>query len=249
MPGDRVSFLHDGFLGVIRRHPVPLFAAVFCLSLVTRIYFTRNVAYRPGADEGVYLGYARVIGHEGLQSLPSLTGAYLKDEPGVWPPPTRIGFVIPAALAMRALGDGTPLPLTYVSTLMFAGFVLLAFWFVRRNGSPDLAFITGVLLAFSPLLTGLSRRAVTDSTVAFLTLALIVSFYELMVRERRSAADAVRPRLALAPAHQGVGLPRLSGAPRPGDRLRVPPWIRPATTRSSGSSWRPRSPSPARSSS
>src|SRR5262249_42884825 len=130
----------DGGLPFIRRHSTLLFVVVLCLSLAIRLYYTRTVPYRLGADEGVDLKYARVVGQEGVQTLSSLTAEYLQNEPGLWPPPTRVGFVVPAALAMRLLADGTPRPLTYVSTLMFAAFLATAFWFIHRNGLPEIAF-------------------------------------------------------------------------------------------------------------
>jgi hypothetical protein len=43
-------------------------------------------------------------------------------------------------------------------------------------------------MAFSPLLSGLSRRGISDTTVAFLALALLAAFHQLVVRERRLAA-------------------------------------------------------------
>jgi hypothetical protein len=168
-----------------------LFLLALSLCLAVLIRFVHDVPYRPGADEGTYLRYARAVSHEGLQSLRGLTRSYLQDtNPGERPPPTRVGFVIPAAIAMRLLEDGTPQPLTYLSTLMFVASIITIFWFVRRNATPTLALLTATLLAFSPLLMGLSRRALTDSTIAFLTFALLASFYEVITRGHRLATLA-----------------------------------------------------------
>jgi hypothetical protein len=177
--------------GLSRQHATVVFLVVFALSLAVLIPWVRDVPYRVGADEGVYLRYAKAVSHDGLRSLPGLMRSYLQDaNPGMWPPPTRVGFLIPAAVGMRLMEDGTPQPLTYVSALMFLASVVLIFWFVRRNASPTLALLTATLLAFSPLLMGLARRALTDSTITFLTFALLASFYEMAARSSRLASAA-----------------------------------------------------------
>ena len=176
--GGLAVIAHDGADPSTRRNTLILFVALFALSVAVLIYWVRDVPYRVGADEGVYLRYAKSVSHAGPGSLPSLTRSYLQGaDPGTWPPPTRVGFVLPAAVFMRVTENGTPLPLTYLSTCMFLASIVTIFWFVRRNGSPTLALVTALFVACSPLLMGLSRRALTDSTIAFLTFALLASFY------------------------------------------------------------------------
>lgn len=141
------------------------------------------VRYFPGADEGHYLSYARTLSVGGPAALAQATRDYL-DAPdaGIFPPPTRVGFLLPAALALRICGDGFD-ALSQVSLGAHLALIVSSFVFARRRLGAWPALGLAVLLGCSPLLLGLARRALADALV---TLLLALAFWTLL--------EVLRPR-------------------------------------------------------
>ncbi len=105
------------------------------------------------------------------------------------PLPFRIAFIGAGAAVCRFLGEYTPFALALVSLaggvlLVVAGMLLARRWVVLPGG----VVIAGILLATSPLATGLSRRGLQDSCFA----ALVVFALWVLDRflESRKAREA-----------------------------------------------------------
>ncbi len=161
----------------------------------------------PRADEGYYIGYATRIAQGGVGELPVLAREYI-EEPRHhrFPNPLRAAYLslVGGWTALRGPG---PQPLREIAWASHALTIALGFAFARRAFGPTLAAATGVLLACSPLLLGLSRRALSDNTA---TAAAIAVFFASYLWAK--SPDALRRGAALAAAVAAALLVKESSA-------------------------------------
>jgi 4-amino-4-deoxy-L-arabinose transferase-like glycosyltransferase len=150
-----------------------------------------SVQYVPMADEGYYRSYALRIASEGPSAFPAIFEAY-RSEPQHWryPNPLRVGYIGIAAGWTSLRGDAFR-ALSELSLLSHCLLIGVAFAFARRLMGGPLALATASLVAFSPLLLGLSRRALLDSPATLLGVATLWAFYECLRDPERRA-----PRVA-----------------------------------------------------
>ena len=138
------------------------------------------VRYSEGADEGHYLSYARTLATGGPAGLAQATRDYLvAPDAGIFPPPTRVGYLLPAALALRIFGDGFN-ALSQLSLGAHLLLILASFAFARRRIGSWPALGVATLLGCSPLLLGLARRALADSVVTLLLAIALWTWLEIL---------------------------------------------------------------------
>lgn len=117
-------------------------------------HFARGVTYYTGADEGYYFSYASAVSTQGIQILPVLVASYIRAGSGMFPPPTRVGWILPSALALKLGGGGDPFPIGVLSTVFLGGTIVAVFAFLRLYLRPWTALVAASLVSFSPLLGG-----------------------------------------------------------------------------------------------
>ncbi len=133
----------------------------------------------PGSDDGYYLRYMTAVRQQGLSVFPSLFEQWnAAQEAWIFPPPSRIGFVLASALWSNLFGT----TLAALQSLSLASHLLLCVVnnaFARKHLGEPKALLLGLSLAFSPLLMGISRLALTDSFNALCMTTTVWLFVEL----------------------------------------------------------------------
>jgi 4-amino-4-deoxy-L-arabinose transferase-like glycosyltransferase len=139
-----------------------------------------TVRYVPIADEGYYRSYANRFASDGVAVFPATFEAY-RSEPRHWrfPNPLRVGYIAIAGTWMSLRGDGFR-ALSELSLLSHCLLVALSFGLLRRLSDGPTALAAATLVAFSPLLLGLSRRALLDAPATLFAVATLWSFLECL---------------------------------------------------------------------
>lgn len=132
-----------------------------------------QVRYEGNPDEVHYLVYAQHLAERGLPGVRELFHDFAT-EPARWrfPNPLRLGYLLPAALWLRAFGASFE-ALSHFS--LFCHVLLLATCYALLRGllRDGRALAATALLACSPLWLALARRALVDSAA---TLAAALAF-------------------------------------------------------------------------
>lgn len=116
-----------------------------------------------GADEGYYFKFADVIDKEGIAKFPELAKTFVtRKEVQIYPSPLRVGHILSTALWFKFFPN-TYVSLAGFSAFCFALFLVVSFYFARRNFDEDLAYPLVLLLSSSPLMMAMGRRALSDS--------------------------------------------------------------------------------------
>jgi 4-amino-4-deoxy-L-arabinose transferase-like glycosyltransferase len=139
-----------------------------------------SVRYVPLADEGYYRSYAARMAERGPGAFPETFEAY-RAEPRHWrfPNPLRVGYIGIAAGWTALRGDSFR-ALSEISLVSHCLLVAVCFGFLRRLTNGPIALASSALVAFSPLLLGLSRRALLDAPATLLSLATLWAFWECL---------------------------------------------------------------------
>ena len=121
------------------------------------------------SDDGYYLNYMAQVHARGLRAFPSLFEQWNgSKEHWIFPPPSRIGFIAASAVWAGLFGAS----FGALQMLSLASHLLLCvanYAFARRHLGEPKALLFGLSIAFSPLLMGISRLALTDSFNALCT--------------------------------------------------------------------------------
>lgn len=137
-----------------------------------------------GFDEHVYGTYVRILNERGVEGLRAVAADWPRDSRlNQGPMPFRLTYVAAGAMACRTLGGDTLENLATVSRVFGILTVIAAAWLLGRWLAPGPAFVGSLLIAMSPLLMGLSRRALQDTCMAFWVVLAMVLF-DLAWRER-----------------------------------------------------------------
>jgi len=137
----------------------------FILSLISLIALhpLAENQYSPTADEGYYYQYANIISREGPAAFAPLIIWHANDDEGrKYPTPGRVGYILPTALIFKIFGPSFS-ALGSFSFLCFLLFLAISFHFCRKHFDFDTAILLVLLLSSSPLILGMSRRALSDS--------------------------------------------------------------------------------------
>jgi 4-amino-4-deoxy-L-arabinose transferase-like glycosyltransferase len=206
-----------------------LLVTVVAAIVIGGVASTLDRAAAPRADEGYYAAYADRIARDGVGSFPDLAREYIEEtRHHKFPNPLRAGYLALAGGWIALRGNG-PSALVELSLASHALTIALGFAFARRALGPAVGAAAAVLLACSPLLLGLSRRALSDSTATAGAVAVLFACYmwARSPREpRRSAlfAAALAAALLLKESSALLLVPcaaYVALAIRPGERLRT----------------------------
>jgi 4-amino-4-deoxy-L-arabinose transferase-like glycosyltransferase len=143
--------------------------------------FPNTAQYRFGADEGTYYQQAKEIQAHGSEGYRFLAERFIQDKDAhIFPPPLR---VLPLAIDALALSVSDSFgSLSALSLICFVLLGLVAYYYIKDVWDQDLAVITVVLLAFSPLGSAMARRALIDSLTYLVTAFSLLSFLAYTVR-------------------------------------------------------------------
>jgi len=143
--------------------PPAIFAAALVLLGWILVGSLSSAVKDEKSDDGFYLHYMTTVRDQGLSAFPSLFETWngTKDA-WIFPPPSRVGFIVASALWARIFGAN----FDALQSLSLASFLVLCivnYAFARRHLGEPKALLFALSIAFSPLLMGVSRLALTDS--------------------------------------------------------------------------------------
>lgn len=159
---------------------------IICSAFTVFISVPKENEYARFADEGYYFHYAKTIALGGVSKFPELIDNYTKDPRGyLFPPPSRVGFIIPAAFWLKIFG------VSFVSLATFSAFCFVLFLFVcyfycKKYFKEDIALLFTLLLSSSPLLMGMGMRALMDSAVTLFWALSFWTFMDFMSEQKMS---------------------------------------------------------------
>lgn len=157
------------------------FLFILYITTLVLIYNTPKEAdYYYRADEGTYYRQAKAIKEHGITQIPVLVDAYIanKNFEQVAPHPLRLGHLCMAVLAIT-INDSIS-SLSYLSIFFYLIFVLIIYIYIKKWYGEVEAFIIGTLICFSPLLCGLSERALADVDYGFFQMASLLVFIDYL---------------------------------------------------------------------
>jgi hypothetical protein len=138
-----------------------------------------------GFDEHAYLRFAEIFHRDGLPGIRDLTAQYATNkELAASPLPLRIGFVALAAWMCELAGKFSVENIAWISLLAGAGLVVVSYLFVQRIAGVAEGLLVAALLLSSPLAMTLSRRALQDGLVGFVTVCILYFFHQCWRRKR-----------------------------------------------------------------
>lgn len=172
------------------RGSLPWFLAVALLLGLVGFVLVRSLptaVYTTAADDSYYLHYARTVAEQGVWAFPGLY-EWRNGVEARWihPPPSRLGYVVPAALWLKAFGASA----VSLSTFSIAAHVLttfVAFLLGRRRRGDAFGVAFALLVGFAPLLLGLGRLALMDSYTTLCSFACVWAFLEWLEAPRSNA--------------------------------------------------------------
>lgn len=176
---------------------VPHLAALAILTagITLRLFYLPFNVHTP--DEDTYVDfYGRPLEQHGLGALPKLLEDYNARAPmQQFPPPTRVGYLLPMVGAMKLSHDADLTAAASLSVWASAGLLLALYGFARLL-DPWSAAIATLFAAFSPLDLAMSRRAWPDEPLGLCATA--VALLLARFRERPTSALAAISALALS---------------------------------------------------
>lgn len=155
----------------VRTHP--LWANIWVVLGIALIWrmFTFETPDWMGYDEATYQRYAQTLSEQGFSGIRELIGIWPQDEVlNKGPLPFRLFFIGCVALANQLYGEVSLVAQAALSALFGLGIVVVSFLLARRWCGPVVATATALLVAFSPLMTALSRRGLQDTCFSFIVL-------------------------------------------------------------------------------
>ena len=142
--------------------------------------------YAPLSDEGYYYKYASLVVHKGQGAFHDLISWYASsDEARKHPAPVRVGYILLSAFLFKLYGFPSFGILALISTLSFFLFLYTCFYYVRKYFDLDTALLTVLFLVSSPLMLGLSRRALVDSPANLLWGLAVWLFLDVLLKPNR----------------------------------------------------------------
>ena len=146
------------------------------LILIRNIPALDDYYYR--ADEGTYLRQATAIKNEGITKIAGLTDAYIinANYEQTFPHPLRVGHILLSSITL-SIYDSI-ISLSYLSILFFVLIAITVFLFIKKWFDGRTAFIAASLVAVSPLLCGISERALADIDFTYFLLLSLFLFID-----------------------------------------------------------------------
>lgn len=156
--------------------------------------FLVGIGFRPiwDIDEGMHATTAKEMVLTGDWITPTFNGEKFHDKPVLFNWLTALSFLL---LGFNAFAARLP------GALMGIGSVALVYFLGKRQGGPTLGFLSGAILATSPMFITLSQAVVHDIVlVFFVTLALVLFYFaytEIRHRQARLILSYVAVGLAV----------------------------------------------------
>jgi Dolichyl-phosphate-mannose-protein mannosyltransferase len=154
---------------------------------------------RSGWDERAYAVFAETLDQGGVTGIRRWIHDYPTNESlQKSPPMLRVGFLVPAMLICKVLGNFSPDSVAWLSFASGIGLILLGTHFTDLLVGRKFALSCGILLVTSPLAAGLSRRGTQDGYTALVFLACLYFFHNCWTRRTIAAHVALAFFLCLA---------------------------------------------------
>ncbi len=140
-----------------------------------------------GSDESYYFLYAKTIHNNGYQAFEGLLKWYTESfEAQKHPSPIRFGYIYLLSMSFTLFGISCS-TIALISIISFVLLLAVSFHYIRKYFSLDMALLSVLFLSYSPLLIGLSRRALADSLVNLLWCCSIWLFLDVLTRRSKNA--------------------------------------------------------------
>jgi len=194
---------------VIAGRSVSLLLIPASLLLAAAVWgFSGPVRFQSQKDEGVYLYYAVRVSREGPAVFPGLFAEYHRDEAVLkyYPSPLRLTTIGMDAAAVRMGGENFQ-SLQWLSLASFLALLAVLGWALVRVGEAEIAGWVVLLVAASPLLLGMARRALSDSLVSALMAGGLLLLTDTLLRGgnwKRWTAVALLYALAFLSKESGL---------------------------------------------
>ncbi len=169
----------------------PLYRCVILALIASIVVFlslnpTARSCFGKNSDEGYYTRYVASVDEHGLSAFPRWIAWYASSEKArIHPAPVRAGYIILGAILFKLNGHPDVALLAFVSTISFFIFLFVCFHYVRKYFDLDTALLTVLFLASSPLMMGLSRRALIDSPANLLWALTLWLFLDVLLKPTR----------------------------------------------------------------
>jgi Dolichyl-phosphate-mannose-protein mannosyltransferase len=159
-------------------------ALLVALGVALRVAHYQVEVYTP--DEDAYVNFYGVpLLHDGPAGVPALVRNYNSRPPlQQFPPPTRIGHLLPMVAIMRFCGDHE-LPTAALFSAFSSVALLLLLWRFGAMFDPWVAAIALLFAAVSPLDLAMSRRAWGDEALALCSAAMMFACASFAARPER----------------------------------------------------------------
>ncbi len=162
------------YLGKIKKIIIPiLLISIFTLGIFLRIHHLKTVVTRT-PDENTYTYQARVIASEGPEGIKLLLHEHRNNKKlWVYPPPIRIGYLLPLAALMNMLNNEDVIVGSYVSCLFSIITMLILVILGWRFFNQWIMLFALLFLSVSPMDLMIARRTWQDAILGCLGLFLI----------------------------------------------------------------------------
>jgi hypothetical protein len=159
-------------------------AVLLGLAAAIRILFN-DVSTFNGADETVYLRFARTFAHG--WAYPDVVRMWV-DDSSLWifPNPLRWSYIATSAVYCAARGECRYRTLATLSTMSGIVAVALTYWLGVRLLERKSALVATALMTTAPLQLALGRRALADEFFCAVVLASVVAMLEWLRSPRRA---------------------------------------------------------------
>ena len=160
---------------------------IIVIILVSVLFLLLNLErnFNMSSDEGYYFGYTKIVAQNGFRSINQIIDWYARGQNAQFhPAPARIGYLVCSSLLFKLFGEHIFL-LGLLSMISFILFIIVTFYFARKHYNLDLALILTFLLSSSPLLMGLSRRALIESQANLMVGLTVWLFLDFLIQKRR----------------------------------------------------------------
>jgi 4-amino-4-deoxy-L-arabinose transferase-like glycosyltransferase len=134
-----------------------------------------------GNDEWYYFRYALAVEKKGTLAFSQMLRWYnSSDEARKHPSPMRAGYLLWISFLFKIFGPSFAV-LELCSTMSFIILLYVCYYYVRKYFTADVALLLVWLLSSSPLMLGLSRRALLDGPLNLLWGTLVWVFFDFLM--------------------------------------------------------------------
>jgi len=158
---------------------------LFSLGVTLRINNQAGISMR-SPDEGIYTNQAKTIAQHGSDGMKYLIRTYnANKELWIYPPPTRIGYLLPLAILMRVSNDMTEEAGSHLACLFSIISLLLLIVLGFRFFNRWITLYALTFMCISPMALAISRRSWQDAMLGCFGLFLIYLCCEITRAPRK----------------------------------------------------------------